>query len=171
MLTIPSFVLASMAFLAAHTSFVAADAWSDQVLMEHNGARARYGARPVQWSAPLYPSTVQYAQQCRFAHSDAQSRYGENLYASSNPNTGIRDAITAWMAEASKYNYNQPGFSGATGQFTQVVWKNTTQVSCAMANCPAGAILPQPTKFIVCRYTPPGNFPGQFPQNVGRPVA
>ncbi|PPQ92633.1 hypothetical protein CVT25_007712 [Psilocybe cyanescens] len=135
------------------------DAWSDQVLSEHNKARGRYGAKPLQWSTSLFPPTNQYAQMCKFAHSDAQSRYGENLYASSNLNAGIADAIKSWMAEA----YNHPGYNLATGHFTQVVWKDTTQVACALASCAAGTIFPiQPSKYIVCRYTPPGNYAGQF---------
>ncbi|KAI7821198.1 CAP domain-containing protein [Gamsiella multidivaricata] len=170
MINISSLFLVGLAFLSVHTPSVSADAWSDQVLAEHNQARARYGARALQWTPALYSATVQYVQMCKFAHSNAESQYGENIYASSNPNTGIKDAVAAWMAESSNYNYNNPGFSAATGQFTQVVWKNTQQVTCAMASCPAGAIFPQPSKYIVCRYTPQGNIAGQFPQNVGRSV-
>lgn len=44
------------------------DAVSDLALAKHNTARANYGARPLQWSSALYPSTQQYAQQCNFAH-------------------------------------------------------------------------------------------------------
>ncbi|KAG0318144.1 Golgi-associated plant pathoproteinsis- protein 1, partial [Podila horticola] len=36
-----------------------------------------------------------------------------------------KTAITAWYNEEKQYNYNNPGFSGATGHFTQVVWKDT----------------------------------------------
>lgn len=147
------------------------DAWSDQVVSLHNQARARYGARPVTWNSGLYSSTVSYAQACKFVHSDSQGKYGENLYAGTgNPGPGIADAVQSWMSEASKYDYSKPGFSAATGHFTQVVWKSTTQVTCALANCPANTIFPAPSHYIVCRYTPPGNYQGQFPQNVGRPV-
>ncbi|KAF8161394.1 CAP domain-containing protein [Crassisporium funariophilum] len=144
------------------------DVWVDQVLAQHNSARARYGARPLAWNAALYQEALPWAQSCKFGHSAPQGRYGENLYAATG-NPGIADAVNTWMAEASKYNYNQPAFSAATGHFTQIVWKGTTQVACAIAACPAGAILPAPTKYIVCRYAPPGNFEGQFSQNVGRP--
>ncbi len=145
-----------------------ADAFSDQVLARHNTPRAQYGAGALRWNAALYPSTEQYARQCRFAHSDPQGRYGENLYASSDLTAGIAEAMAAWMSEASKYDYANPGFSAATGHFTQVVWKSTTQVTASVVRCPAGAILAQPTVFVVARYTPPGNYLGQFQQNVGR---
>ncbi|KAF8978699.1 CAP domain-containing protein, partial [Cyathus striatus] len=66
---------------------------------------------------------------------------------------------------------NKPGFSSATGHFTQVVWKSSTSIACAIANCPAGTIFNQTSKYVVCRYAPPGNYLGQFPQNVGHPQA
>jgi hypothetical protein len=43
-------------------------------------------------------------------------QFGENLAA------GYKDfktSITAWYNEEKQYNYNNPGFSGATGHFTQ----------------------------------------------------
>jgi hypothetical protein len=60
--------------------------------------------------------------------------------------------------------------SSISGHFTQVVWKNTTQVAYTLAQCGEGAIIPHPSKYIVCRYTPPGSYAGQFSQNVGRHV-
>jgi pathogenesis-related protein 1 len=59
--------------------------------------------------------------------------------------------------------------------FTQVVWRATKEVGCAMANCEAPA--PDGTnsvwKFFVCRYSPPGNIngtnPGVLEANVPRP--
>lgn len=67
------------------------------------------------------------------------------------------------MDEASKYDYNHPGFSSATGHFTQVVWKGSKQVACAIANCGAGTIFGQASKYVVCRYSPAGNVIGHFP--------
>ncbi|PFH46571.1 hypothetical protein AMATHDRAFT_69529 [Amanita thiersii Skay4041] len=145
------------------------DAWSEQVLANHNAARRQYGAKALTWNAGLYPGTLQWAKTCKFQHSNPQGRYGENLYASTG-NAGIKNAVDSWMAEASRYDYNHPGFSTATGHFTQVVWKSTTQVACAVANCPAGTIFSQPSRYVVCRYTPPGNYAGQFQQNVGRHI-
>ncbi|MGN2641931.1 CAP domain-containing protein [Nocardia takedensis] len=148
-----------------------ADTWSDQVLTEHNTARADYGARPLTWAANLYPAALHHAQNCRYVASDAAGRYGENLYVSTNPDATIREALTAWMNEATRYDHEAPRYSRRTAHFTQVVWKATTQVTAAVADCPAGTLLPQATRFIVARYTPPGNTPGAFPQNVGRPLA
>ena len=47
--------------------------------------------------------------------------------------------------------------------FSKVVWKSTTEVGCAIANCPADAIFPGvASQFVVCQYTPPGNVLGEF---------
>jgi len=74
-------------------------------------------------------------------------------------------AVKAWYDEESKYNYASPGFSGATGHFTQVVWKGSARLGCAIRQCAtmAGG---RPASFISCHYSPPGNYQGQFPQNV-----
>lgn len=102
-----------------------------------------------------------------FAHSSPNGAYGENLYAAS-PMTAVNTlesaAVSAWGAEASAYNYAAPGFSAATGHYTQVVWKASTKLGCGVTNCGSRAgILPG---FVVCRYTPAGNYLGQFPANV-----
>ncbi|TFK45006.1 CAP domain-containing protein, partial [Crucibulum laeve] len=133
------------------------DAWSDQVLSLHNSNRVDYGAAPLTWISSLYPNTQSYAAQCKFEHSSGGA-YGENLAAGTG-SFGISNAMTLWMNEAD----NNPGFSSATGHFTQVVWKTTTQVACAIADCPAGTIFGQASKYVVCRYSPPGNVLGQFP--------
>ncbi|KAF9012625.1 CAP domain-containing protein [Cyathus striatus] len=147
----------------------ARDAWSDQVVQLHNSYRAQYGANPVSWNQDLYASTLQWAQGCNFAHSGG-SGYGENLAAGSG-GYSFSDAMNTWMSEVSQYDYNNPGFSSDTGHFTQIVWKATTGVACAVATCPAGTIFSSlESNYYVCRYTPPGNVIGQFAQNVGRHV-
>ncbi|WP_280272963.1 CAP family protein [Nocardia wallacei] len=147
-------------------------AFKHEVLVQHNKYRAQYGARPLTWSDALYPAALEWAGQCKFQHSQAGGKYGENLYAFGGTDTGaaIDQAMKAWMAEAAKYNYANPVFSGATGHFTQVVWKSTTQVAAAVVKCPADTIFSQPSVFVVARYSPPGNYQGKFQQNVGRRV-
>lgn len=65
-----------------------------------------------------------------------------------------------WYNEIEKYDFNRPGFSGETGHFTQVVWKDSKQLGVGYATANNG--------FAVCvaNYFPAGNFEGQFPENV-----
>ncbi|MFI5776276.1 CAP family protein [Nocardia sp. NPDC051570] len=145
-----------------------ADTSQDHMLSVANSARARYGAAPLSWNSDLSSSTQQYAQSCKFEHSNSGGRYGENLYAGTGT-VAFDDALQNWMAEATAYDYNHPGFSAETGHFTQVVWKGSTQMTVGIASCPAGTVFPEPSTFVIARFTPPGNVLGQFPDNVGRP--
>ena len=75
----------------------------------------------------------------------------------------------AWYGEIKDYNFSNPGFSEATGHFTQVVWKNSKRLGCAwnQKTCKSNNL--NFYKF-VCEYDPPGNVGGQYAANVPRPV-
>ena len=47
----------------------------------------------------------------------------------------------------------------AVGHYTQIVWKNTTKVGCGIAN----SLTDRGGEWVVCRYSPPGNYVGQKP--------
>jgi uncharacterized protein YkwD len=140
-----------------------ADTWSDQVLAAVNAARAAYSAPPSTWNSDLYPAALQWAQACNFRHSSPNGAYGETLaVASGSKPFGIADAVALWMASSSNYDFNrEPGDPNGVGDFTQVVWKSTTQVTAATADCH------QSGTFIVARYTPRGNVKGSYLANVG----
>ncbi|OAQ32826.1 PR-1-like protein [Linnemannia elongata AG-77] len=126
------------------------------ILDTHNKYRARHGAPALTWNAQAAAFGNNWIQACQFKHSGG--KYGENLAA------GYKDfktGIDAWYNEVSKYNYNRPGFSMATGHFTQVVWKNTKSVGCAKKFCPGSN-----WTIYICNYDPPGNYQGQYEKNV-----
>lgn len=127
--------------------------FQQQILNEHNIKRALHkGVGSLSWSNTLaqYAQNYANAYTCPSAgtltHSGGQ--YGENL-ASGYSTIGTVDA---WYDEIKQYNYNAPGFSEATGHFTQVVWKSSTQVGCAFKDCKNAY-----GTYIVCEYYPRGN--------------
>lgn len=61
----------------------------------------------------------------------------ENLAAGTGDYT-VTDGINAWTDEAKDYDPKNPTYS----HFTQVVWKGTTDLGCALVTCPAGSIFP-----------------------------
>ena len=58
-----------------------------------------------------------------------------------------------------KYNFNNPGFSLASGLFSQLVWKDSTQVGFGIASKHSKV-------YCVAHYWPRGNVVGQFAENV-----
>jgi uncharacterized protein YkwD len=98
-----------------------------------------------------------------FAHSGTQG-YGENIYASTSRSVTGRDPVDLFYAEIKYYNYNAPGFSKATGHFTQVVWKSSKSIGVGVAKGRDG------TTYVVVNYYPQGNYQGQFSANVPRPL-
>ncbi|CAL8116323.1 unnamed protein product [Orchesella dallaii] len=101
----------------------------------------------------------------KFEHS-GNSKYGENLAGTGGGNReeAVRNAVRAWYNEESKYDYNNPGFTMETGHFTAVVWKSTTHVGIGAAWNPKSRWW-----VVVANYKPPGNFGGQFRENVFPP--
>ncbi|KAG0237577.1 hypothetical protein BGW41_008377 [Actinomortierella wolfii] len=121
------------------------------ILDVHNSYRARHGAPPLTWNDKAAAWGNNHIQACRFQHSSG-SGFGENLAAGYQ---SFSKAIKAWYDEEKKYNYNNPGFSGATGHFTQVVWKATKSVGCAKKFCPGSN-----WTIYICNYSPAGNIVG-----------
>src|SRR4029078_7359453 len=60
-----------------------------------------------------------------------------------------------WADEKAKYDSGQRSGPGI-GHYTAMVWKDTQQIGCGFAS--SGQM-----DFLVCRYNPPGNLPGQTP--------
>ncbi|KAF9458191.1 CAP domain-containing protein [Collybia nuda] len=129
-------------------------------LVGHNTARSRHGAVDLVWSDNLAAKAQQWANGCQFKHSGGSlGAFGENLAAGTGSSYGISTAIKSWTDEVGRYNPSNPQAS----HFTQVVWKATTQVGCALQSCD-GIFDPSfgKAKFFVCEYSPAGNVNGQF---------
>ena len=95
-------------------------------------------------------------------HSNNKN-YGENLYgcwASRGICITGEQASQDWYDEVSAYDFKNPGFSSATGHFTQLVWKGSTQIGCGAA-CSSSNWC-----YVTCNYYPPGNYLSQFANNV-----
>lgn len=111
-------------------------------LTAHNSARALHHAPPLTWNDTLAVAALKWANNCQWMHSGSSLFpkdyvYGENLYAATipTPPTTMIEVVAAYTDEEALYDYANPGYSDATGHFTQVVWKNTQQVGCAIITC------------------------------------
>jgi uncharacterized protein YkwD len=152
--------LASSGASGTSTSSTSDQSDIDQYLSAHNAFRAKHGANPLTWNNTLASYAQKWVDACNFEHSDGP--YGENLAAGTG-DFGIDAAIKLWTDEASQYDPNNPQPS----HFTQVVWKSSTQVGCAVYAC--NGIFDASfgiAQYYTCEYSPPGNYIGEFAQNV-----
>ena len=127
---------------------------------------------PVSWDAILADSAYNYALKCQGANgllshnanrsTDYQalggSGYvGENIYGASNAATPAA-AMALWMSEAASYDYAS-GNIGSAGHYTQIVWRDSVRIGCAIVDCPALTY----HNTVICDYAPGGNITGQKP--------
>ncbi|KAG7099397.1 hypothetical protein E1B28_001250 [Marasmius oreades] len=133
-------------------------------LSAHNSIRAQHGAADLTWSDDAANKAQTWANNCNFEHSGGKlGAFGENLAAGTGGSYGITAAIKSWTDEVKDYKASNP----VASHFTQVVWKATTQVGCAVTSC--DGIFDAsfgPAKFYVCEYFPQGNVIGKFDTNV-----
>ena len=131
------------------------------------------------YDATLAAQAQAYADTCPTEHGTAASRdnAGENLFwaASSGPSPPINytDAVESWYSEISDYLFPTSASGaisngGVTGHFTQIVWKDTTQVGCGgNTGCTNKFGTGWNNNVVVCRYNPPGNWAGEYYVKVG----
>ncbi|MCJ7547003.1 MAG: CAP domain-containing protein [Deltaproteobacteria bacterium] len=139
----------------------------EELLQEHNKARAEVGVGPLHWSKQLAIYAEEWADhlaatKCRMQHRPQSGQwkqeYGENLFMGTAGYYGAADAVKAWVSEKKYYKGGTlTSFNWrASGHYTQVVWKDTKELGCAKVGCKGNII-------VVCNYDPPGNFLGQKP--------
>ncbi|KAG9218826.1 hypothetical protein CCMSSC00406_0001060 [Pleurotus cornucopiae] len=134
-------------------------------LATHNAVREEHGAQPLSWSPFLAAKAQEWANQCEFRNTQgvlSSTPYGENIVAGTGA-FPIYAAVGQFTKDASSYNPQFPNYS----HFTQVVWKSTTELGCATAQCDGifDARLGKATLH-VCLYNPAGNVVGEAPENV-----
>ncbi|HYW15673.1 MAG TPA: CAP domain-containing protein [Allosphingosinicella sp.] len=132
----------------------------------HNRERSATGARPLVWDRSLASASATYgpalARLDKLAHSPANSRrgQGENLWMGTRDAYELEEMAGSWAAEKGLF---RPGFfpqvsrSGNwsdVAHYTQVIWKGTTRVGCAVHKT-------RKWDFLICRYSPHGNVVGQ----------
>ena len=93
---------------------------------------------------------------------------GENLWQGSgsgwtNSAEAAMAAVESWYAEEALYDYSNPVFTNEAGHFTALVWVATKQIGFGVARTSSGQWL------VVANFDPPGNFRGQFAENVLQP--
>ncbi|KAL8924400.1 MAG: hypothetical protein Q9172_002702 [Xanthocarpia lactea] len=140
-----------------------------KALQIHNQARrdasksSGHGRPDLVWDNKLEKDAIAYAEHlCRankgLQHSSGDQRpnQGENLYWS-KPNGSLEAASKGWMDEKKNYHGQKIGEGdfGSYGHYTQAIWPSTTKIGVGMARDSDGG------RFVVARYSPPGNWSGK----------
>ncbi|MBV8759414.1 MAG: hypothetical protein JO257_19150 [Deltaproteobacteria bacterium] len=124
---------------------------------------------PMQWDPNLASYAAAWAAQCQSSNGQlldhdpnrtnvaGYAYIGENIYASGGTATAM-GAVQLWASEKSSFTYPNT-CSGTCGHYTQLVWRDSIHVGCALHNC---SNLAYPST-IVCDYGPGGNIGGQAP--------
>ncbi len=136
-------------------------AQKQQFLQAHNAYRQKAGAPPLRWSEELENYAKRWAivlaKTKRFQHSPS-TKYGENLYQSTfKPDP--KQIVDQWAEESKFYHGEKVTLDNywIFGHYTQIIWKQTRYVGCAIAQDNNGIY------YVVCEYSPPGNKIGQKP--------
>jgi pathogenesis-related protein 1 len=137
----------------------------------HNDVRAMIDTTPaladLTWDDGLAATAVAWVDMCRDTEAPSGlidhnpnrgNNVGENVFGATAGASGT-GAVATWAGEKANYNYANNTCSGVCGHYTQIVWRSTTKVGCAIGNCPGlqfGSI-------VVCNYSPAGNVSNQKP--------
>jgi hypothetical protein len=156
------------------------------VLNLHNRERAEVKSPPLTWSDSLAAQTHAYAGHLMtlgiVCAPPSQGCKPEPPHGAGNENIALGitwpadlaeeegriapvELAKEWVKEKAKYNAGQRSGPGI-GHYTAMVWQDTREVGCgfALGTGPDEVTLSGGgTDFLVCRYNPPGNTPGQAP--------
>jgi len=137
-------------------------ATSTELLQLHNKERRVIGLADLTWSDSLSQSAQSWANSLAssgsFQHSTIQG-VGENLAKGSTSTGIIASLFQLWADEKTNFIPNKPfpdcSNGGVVGHYTQIMWSKTTTVGCGIADASS-------SKVLVCHYSPPGNYMGQY---------
>jgi uncharacterized protein YkwD len=165
-------LLAAVALLPAIPLLVGAtdltSNFADRVLARHNRERVAMGIAPLQWDQQLAGAAQDWANHLaatgRFEHAPerANDPEGENLWAGTKGAFTLERMVDAWIREKRYFtpglfpNNSATGSVEDIGHYTQLMWRDTGEVGCALARGQVEDVL-------VCRYSDAGNYIGERP--------
>lgn len=139
------------------------------MLAAHNVARQQVGLGPMVWSPALAADAsiyaIQMARSQRFAHSGkvpGALPQGENLWMGTRGAYSFAEMAGSWVEERQHYDGGSisqalaTGTFGNFGHYTQIIWRGTKSMGCAVASSATD-------DYLVCRYIPAGNVMGAGP--------
>ena len=143
------------------------DGLNSRILLAHNVARAEVGAPPLSWDPALAIAAASYgptlSRMGRLVHSPRAGRENqrENLWMGQRGRFGPEQMVGVWSNEKHRFfpgrfpNVSRTGNWSDVAHYTQMIWRTTTHVGCAIYRDAAW-------DYLICRYSPPGNRDGSL---------
>lgn len=138
--------------------------FAERLLLAHNLERDRASVPRLNWSPRLAAQAQAWAatlaRSNRFEHAADAAGAGENLWMGTAGRFSPEDMIDGFVAERRHFRPGRfPDVSTTgnwydIGHYTQLIWRDTQEVGCAVARGEGSDIL-------VCRYYPAGNMVGE----------
>ena len=141
-------------------------AFIDTVLQHHNAYRSALHLPGLVWSEALASDALTWAKKLaridKGQHdSGIRGKEGENIWWGTAGAYSSGDMVNFWGNEKEGFVYGifpdcKASNAAVVGHYTQIIWKNTTSVGCALVS--NGKM-----DYLVCRYSAPGNVVGEKP--------
>lgn len=137
-----------------------------RLLLAHNAERRRLGLPPLVWSPALARAAGSWAKvlvargALEHAPPTIRKDYGENLWMGTAGAWDAEGMVDMFIDERRHFrpaafpDVSSTGRWKDVGHYTQIVWRDTREVGCAIDSGKGMDVL-------VCRYSPAGNVVGQ----------
>ncbi|CAH2354595.1 protein Pry1p [[Candida] railenensis] len=132
--------------------------FAKDILDAHNTDRSKHQAPNLSWDKTVYEYAQAYADKydCSGSLTHSGGQYGENLACGYSDGPA---AVAAWYSEGDNWDYSN---ANSYNHFTQVIWKSTTKLGCAIKDCSANNW----GHYVICSYDTAGNIIGELAANV-----
>lgn len=127
-----------------------------QIMSFHKLKRCWHNVEDLRWNPEIADIAQKYANECRFFR-ESQDWYGENVAHSKN--LDLIRTMDGWYMQFLQFPYGSENGSETTEEFSQMVWRLTTDIGCGIAVCNGERLLK-------CFYATKGNIKGQYQRNV-----
>ncbi len=140
-----------------------------RLLAAHNRERGAEGVAPLAWDPALAAEAAAWggrlAASGEFEHdpgTDGEDPQGENLWAGTKGAYAPEEMVEGWIEEKKYFRPGRfpdnsvTGDYADVGHYTQLMWRETDRVGCALARGAEEEVL-------VCRYRTAGNVVGEVP--------
>jgi uncharacterized protein YkwD len=141
-------------------------AFISAILQQHQTYRSELQLPALSWSPELAKDALAWAQHLaaidKGEHDQSiRGQEGENLWWGTTAAFSYSQMVAMWGNEKKSFKYDTypnctTNRSAVIGHYTQIIWKNTQSVGCALVGNGHN-------DFLVCRYSPPGNVVGEKP--------